>query len=270
MFVADELIKNIVNSAQIPSEKRRQDVQRELRSHIEDFIFAAREAGQDDEEIERLVLANFGDPGQIARDFAWVYRHERRMLRIFVFVLSTVVLASLLSATILAMQAGVAFGFGIPILHVLASRHTVLEALDILSSVAAYVGITSLERLFDGQRFQKATGLLTLVLAVSIAWCAAAGLHATFLFFGFVNGVFFRAIQVFITRRVARIGIVVACFAVAGLVLSQLRSPELQYATAMNCASWVVMGAGYQLMTDLAARVDVALSEGLQRVLAGC
>ena len=268
MGVADELVGKIVNSSQIPSGKRRQEVQRELRSHIEDFMLAACEAGHDDDEIERLVLANFGDPGQIARGFAWVYRHERRMLRIFVFVLSTVVLASSLLAAILAMQAGVAFGFGIPILKVLASRHTVIEALDILWSVAAYLGIISLERLFDGQRFRKATGLLALILAVSIAWCAAVGVHTTFLVFGFVNGVFFRATQVFITRRMARICIVVACFALAGLVSSQLRSPVLQYATAVNCASWLVMGAGYQLMTDLAARVDAALFNGLQRVLA--
>jgi hypothetical protein len=270
MFVADELIENIVNSARIPSEKRRQDVQRELRSHIEDFILAARAAGRDDDEIERLVLANFGDPGQIARGFAWVYRHERRLLRVFVFVLSTVVLASFLSAAILAMQAGVAFGFGIPVLNVLASRHTVIEALDILSSVAAYVGFTSLERLFDRQRFQKATGLLTLILTVSIAWCAAAGVHKTFLIFGFVNGVFFRAIQVFIRRRMARIGIVMACFALAGLVSSLLWSPVLQFAAAVNCASWLIMGAGYQLMTDLSARVDAALFDGLRRIRAGC
>jgi hypothetical protein len=267
MCRADELIGNIVNWSRIPSGKRRREVQRELRSHIEDFMLAARAAGRDDEEIERLVLASFGDPGQIARDFAWVYRNERRMLRICVFVLSTLVLASFLSAAILAIQAGVAFGFGVPVLNVLASRHTVIEALDILSSVAAYVGFTSLERLFDCRRFQKATGLLTLVLTVILAACAAAGVHAGFLIFGFVNGVFFRAIQVFITRRIARIGIVVACFALAGLISSQLRSPVLHYAAAASCASWLIMGAGYQLMTDLAERVDAALSNGLQRIL---
>jgi hypothetical protein len=269
MFVADELIENIVNLAQIPSQKRRQEVQRELRSHIEDFIFAAREAGRDDDEIEGMLLANFGDPAQIARGFAWVYRHERRLLRAFVFVLSTMVLASFLSAAILTMQAGVAFGFGIPILNVLASRHTAIEALDILSSVAAYVGFTSLEQLFDGQRFQKAAGLLTLILTISIALCAAAGVHKAFLIFGFVNGVFFRAIQVFIRRRMARIAIVVACFALAGLVSSLLWSPALQFAGAVNCTSWLIMGAGYQLMTDLSARVDTALFDSLQRIRAG-
>jgi hypothetical protein len=265
MCTADELIEKIVKSSHIPSEKRRQEVQRELRSHIEDFIVATREAGGEDGEIERLVLANFGDPGQIALGFAWVYRHERRRLRILVFVLSTVVLASFVSATVLATQAGVAFGFGIPILNVLASRHTVIEALDILSSVATYLGVSSLERLFDGQRFQKATGLLALILTVGVASGAAAGLHTAFLVFGFFNGVFFRAVQVFITRRVARTGIVLACFALAGLVSYQLRSPVWHYAAAANCVSWLIMGAGYLLMTDLAARVDAALFSRLQR-----
>src|SRR5580693_5503146 len=103
MRAADDLIENIVNSSQIPSGRRRQEVQRELRSHIEDFMLAAHEAGSDDDKIETLVLANFGDPGQIARGFAWVYRHERRTLQIFVFLLSTVVLASSLAATVLAV-----------------------------------------------------------------------------------------------------------------------------------------------------------------------
>ena len=79
-------------------------------------MLAAREAGRDQDEIEKFVLANFGDPAQIAQGFAWVYRHERRKLRRFAFTLSTVLLASSLLA-ILAMQAGLAFGFGTPIMQ---------------------------------------------------------------------------------------------------------------------------------------------------------
>jgi hypothetical protein len=94
MRAADELIECIVNSSRIPSGMRRRDIERELRCHIEDFIVAAREAGCGQDEIETLVLANFGDPGQIAQGFAWVYRHERRRLRIFAYTLSTVLLAS--------------------------------------------------------------------------------------------------------------------------------------------------------------------------------
>src|ERR1700685_209393 len=129
MRASDELIDSIVNSSQIPG-MRRHEIQRELRCHIEDFVLAAREAGRAPEEIEQLVLANFGDPRQIAQGFAWVYRHERRTLRVFSYTLSTVLLASSLLAAILTMQTGLALGFGTSVMKVLASRHTVIEALD--------------------------------------------------------------------------------------------------------------------------------------------
>ena len=170
---------------------------------------------------------------------------------------------------ILTVQAGLAFGFGIPIMKVLASRHTVIEALDILASVAVYLGVISLENLFESHRFQKAAFLLTVILTVLMVSCAAAGLHISFLFFGLVNGVFFRAVQLFVTPTVARVGIVAVCFPLAGLVFALLRSPVSQVGLAATCVSWLVMGAGYQLTTHLAARVDAALLNGLQRIQAG-
>lgn len=266
MRATDELIDGIVNSSRIPSGRRRRDIERELRCHIEDFIVAAREAGCGQNEIEQQVLANFGDPSQIAHDFAWVYRHERRRLRVFAYVLSTVLIASSLFAAILTMQAGLAFGFGTPIMRVVAARHTVIEALDILASVAVFLGLTALENRFESHRFQKAAFLLTGILAFLIVSSAAAGLHSGFLLFGLVNGVFFRAVQLFVSPTVARVGIVVVCFPLAGLVLALLRSPVSQVALATTCVSWLFMGVGYQLMTDLAARVDAALLNGLQRI----
>jgi hypothetical protein len=266
MREADELIDCIVNSSRIPSGMRRRDIERELRCHIEDFIIAAREAGCGQDEIEKLALANFGDPSQIAQGFAWVYRHERHRLRVFAYTLSTVLLASSLLAAILATQAGLAFGFGTPIMKVIAGRHAVIEALDILASVAVYLGLTALENLFESHRLQKAAFLLAAILALLIASCATAGLHTAFLFYGLVNGVFLRAIQLFVTPKIARLGIVVICFPLAGLVLALLRSPVSQVTLAATCASWLVMGAGYQLMTDLAARVEGALLNGLRRI----
>jgi hypothetical protein len=141
----------------------------------------------------------------------------------------------------------------------------VIEALDILASVAAYLGLISLEGLFENHRFQKAALLLTAVLGVLMVTCAAAGWHVSFLFYGLVNGIFCRALQLFVTRKIARAGIVVVCFPLAGLVLDLLRSPVSHVAFAATGASWLVMGAGYQLMTHLAARVDAALLNGLQR-----
>jgi hypothetical protein len=262
----DEMIGCILNSSRILSRKRRLDIQRELRAHIEDFVLAARDAGRGDDEIEKLVLANFGDPRHIAESFAWVYRHERRRLRAVAYTLSTVLLASSLLAAILAAQAGLAFGFGMPIMRLLASRHTAIEALDILASVAAYLGLISLENLFENHRFPKAAFLLGITLAMLMASSAAAGLHTPFLVFGVANGVFFRAVQLFVTPKVARTGIVLICFPLVGLVSALLRSPLSQVPLAATCASWLIMGAGYQLMTHLAARVDSAVLNRLQRI----
>lgn len=264
MRAAEKLIGCILRSSQIPLGRRR-EIQRELESHIEDFITAARDAGRGEDEIERLVLANFGDPGQIGSGFAWVYRHERRRIRALVFTLSAVLLSMALAAAILAMQTGLAIGFGTPITKVLASRHTVIEALDILASVAVYLGVTSLERVFKARQFPKAALLLTLIHAVLLASCAAAGLRANFLFFGLVNGLFFRAVQLFVASTAARAGIIVVCFPLTGLTWAVLRSPGSQIAVAATCASWLAMGLGYQLMTHFAARLDAALLNGLQR-----
>ena len=271
MPVADEpvwsdLIGDVVRSAQIPWEAKRRALARELRSYLEDSILAGREAGHSDDEIRRLVLARFGDPCQVTEGFAWVYRHERTIFRIALFPLSTLAVAGMLSAAILAMQAGLAIGFGASVLKTIASRHTAIEALDILSTVAVYTGLISLERLFDGQRLQKALTVVTLTFALAMAGCATADVHAPFLVFGFVSGVFLRTIQPIVKNSVVRTGIAAACFAAAGLLLFQAHPSPFHYALARNCASWFAMGAGYQLMAGLAPRLNEALSNALQRI----
>src|SRR5579863_7470443 len=163
MRAADALIDKIVASSGIPSGKRRREAASELRSHVEDLVLFARSAGHADDEIERMVLERFGDPRQMARNFAWVYRRERAVLALTVFTLSTVAVATVIAAAVLAAQAGLAIGFGIPLPRVLASRHTVIEAIDILATVAAYTGFLSLEHLFDRRAFQKTIALLSII-----------------------------------------------------------------------------------------------------------
>jgi hypothetical protein len=140
-----------------------------------------------------------------------------------------------------------------------------IEGLDILASVAVYLGVTSLENLFENHKFQKAGLLLTMILTILIALCTAADLHPAFLYFGLLNGIFFRAVRLFVTPAAARIAIVVICFPLAGLVSTLLRSPVSGVPLAAIAASWLFMGAGYLSMTDLAERVDAAILNGLQR-----
>lgn len=269
MRSVDELIEGILRCSQIPPGKRRRDIQRELRSHIEDFVVAERESGRGQDEIEKLVLAHFGDPGEVGRGFAWVYRHERRRLRLLAYALSTMVLASCLFAAILAIQAGLALGIGAPIMSVFASRHTAIEALDILASVAAYLGLISLEGLFKSYPFQKASVLLIAIVMLLALAGGAAGLHITFLGFGLVNGIFFRTIQRSVARKAARMGIVAVCFLLAGFISALIWSPASLMFRVTSCASWLAMGAGYLLMTDLAARVNAALMDSLQGIHEG-
>jgi hypothetical protein len=263
---AKDLVDGIVNSSRIPALKRRQDIQRELHSHIEDFVAAARAAGRSQDEIERLVLTNFGEPEQIAREFAWVYRHERHRVRALALALSTLLLASGLSAAVLAAQAALAFGLGTPVMSVLASPHTVIEALDILAFVATYLGITSLEKVFATYRFPKAAFLIMVILAVLAVASAATDLRIPLPILGLVSGILFRAVQLYVTPALARVGIVVILFPLAGVILTLVRWPAPPAALAATYASWLVLGAAYQLVTQVAARVDTALLNGLQKV----
>ena len=266
MRTADQLIADIVRSSRISSQKRRQDLLRELTTHVDDFVLLARQAGRGDEEIERLLVANFGDPQQIARQFAWVYRRERIMLHLSVFLISTLVVTALVSAAVMSMQAGMALGFGVPVLRVLGSRHGLIEALDILATVAAYIGLISLEKFFDRRPVARALAVLAASSAVLVAAFAATGIATTFLIFGSVNAVFLRTVQVCLSRSAARLGAVFAGFGVLGVIFFHPPASAVPSALARIAASWMLMGAAYQAMTHLAARVDAALLNRFQRL----
>lgn len=146
------------------------------------------------------------------------------------FLLSTLAVACMLATAILAMQAGMAVGFGALVLKAIASRHTVIEGLGILFTVAFYAGFISIEKLFDRYCFQKALAVITLVFAITAAGCAAAGVHASFLVFGFVSGVFLRILHVLMKSRLVGAGIAIACFAAVGFVSFQAHPSTRQYA----------------------------------------
>jgi hypothetical protein len=106
-------------------------VLRELRAHVEDFVSAGRQSGSSEEEIERLLLERFGDPRQIAQQFAWVYRRERAALHLGGFLISTVVVSLVILAGTISMQTWIMIGFGAPAVFV---HGTNVMALDILAA----------------------------------------------------------------------------------------------------------------------------------------
>ena len=185
-----------------------------------------------------MVLANWGDPlARRASNFAWVYRHERAARGLAIFVLSTIAVAALSAAGTLAAQAGVAAaGFGVPLVATLASRHTIIEVLDIVSTVAAYLGLISLEKLFCTRPLLKAVGLLSLILAIAAGSATAIGVPAPFLIFGFISALFLRGIRIFLRAPAARFAAVMLGFGVAGATL-WARLPGFQHPLSGALAS---------------------------------
>lgn len=250
MTTAERLIDEIMAGSRIPRAGRRREVQRELRAHVDDFVNACRLSGRGEADIDRLLVERFGDPLQIAQQFAWVYRRERVALHFGAFLISTVLVSLVISAAAIAMQAGIAFGFGAPTLRALASRHTAIEALDILATATAYIGLIAL-----GRFSRRPLALLVAVAAGLFAVFATAGLPPQFVLFGFANGTMLRAIQVTVRHPAARLAAGVACFAALGAAFFHPYSSAL----AATAASWLTMGSAYHLMTHVVARVDRAL-----------
>jgi hypothetical protein len=266
MYSVDELVEKIVSSSQIPSGRRRLEVARELRAHIEDFALIAREAGHSEEEIRRLVLANFGAPQEIALEFARVYRNERAILRISVFLFSTLVAASFISIAVLALQASMAIGLGVPIPLVFGSRHLTLETLYLLSTATCYVGLTSLEKLFDRARLRKAIGSLALILTVAGVGLTVANGHAEIFLAGSFSGVLLRLIQVVLANGKVRVAVLMVCFALFGFVSANSQSLALPRQIVLRLLVWATIGVACHLMTHLAARMDRALLNGVQQL----
>ena len=247
MTTAERLIDEIMAGSRLPSERRRREVLRELRAHMDDFVSAGRQSGRGEEEIERGLREQFGDPRQIARQFAWVYRRERASLHLGGFLISTALVSVVISAAAISMQAGVRFGLGAPMAG---TRHTAIEALDILASAAAYLGLLAL-----GRFFLRPLAVLAVVAGALSAGFAATGLPPQFILFGFANGALLRGIQLTVRHPALRLGAALACFAALGAVFFHPSSSAL----AATAASWLVMGLAYHLMTYIAARVDRAV-----------
>jgi hypothetical protein len=256
MRTADSLIAEIAAASRIPSARRRREVVRELRSHVADFVLHARDAGHTEEEIHGMILDRFGDPRQFSRNFAWVYRRERALLHASAFLLSSAVVAPLIATAVLAVQAGVAVGFGVPVLQTIAGHHAAIEALDIAASVTLYLGALSFEKLFRVNRSSKAAALLAAIVLALLAASSAAGLRAPYLVFGLVNALFLRAVQNLLKQPAARFGLVAAAFATFGALMRRW--------CPSGCTSWLIVGAGYQFMTYVAERLDRTLTHRLQ------
>jgi hypothetical protein len=110
-----ELISAIVARSAIASAARRNELERELRCHIEDAAEEARGAGYDEAEVERIVLRRFGDPGEVARQLAGAYRNEGIAIRSANLAALAILSLFAVAAVIFGAQAALAMLGGIPV-----------------------------------------------------------------------------------------------------------------------------------------------------------
>jgi hypothetical protein len=266
MQTAEDLIEKIVNASKIAGGGRRKDIARELRAHLEDFALAARQSGHLDSEIQAMILAHFGDPEQIARDFARVYRKERTILYTSAFLVSTLAAAGVIAAIVFMVQVTVVMGLGIPAPRIFETGHLTLEAGYLLATVAAYLGQVSLESLFERSRFEKALAILSAIFCVAGVIAAFSVGHAGLLLLAFASGVVIRALQICCSGLVRRAIAVAVVFGVIGVVSACLQPSEMSNTLAVKVVMWVAIGLSCQFMTSLSLRVDRALLKGVRPV----
>jgi hypothetical protein len=78
----DRIVSQVILLAKLPGKKRRCEVEKELRAHLDDLAEEARSLGNDNEAIAQIVRNRFGEPKEVAAAFAAVYKPERAANRI--------------------------------------------------------------------------------------------------------------------------------------------------------------------------------------------
>jgi uncharacterized protein (UPF0335 family) len=73
----DRIVSRVILLAKLPGNKRRCELEKELRAHLDDLAEEARSQGYDDEATARIVTMRFGEPEEVAAAFASVYAPER-------------------------------------------------------------------------------------------------------------------------------------------------------------------------------------------------
>ena len=172
MSTKDTLVGRIVRLLTTSSAQARGEIEGELASHIDDMIEEARAAGCNDREIEELVISRFGDPDEIARQFAGVYSPRLRIVRAAEFLLLAAVSLVLVLAFTGAAQAVVAVSVGLPASAVLTRGHARTE-LGVLAGLA--IGYLALY--FSARFFRSPVRLRSALLVAVCFGLAGAALQ---------------------------------------------------------------------------------------------
>jgi hypothetical protein len=154
------------------------------------------------------------------------------------------------------LQASMALSLGVPVARVFGGHHLKMETLYLFFTVAAYVGLLSLEQIFDRGRFPKALAVLALVFTA----LAMVDISAECLAGALASGALLRALQLFVKNGAWRIGIATGSFGILGLASAARQWPNIHSEAIVQITVWLSIGVCGHLMTVFSRRVDQALS----------
>jgi hypothetical protein len=256
MNTKDALIHKILRSSKIGGFART-EVEAELASHVEDIIEEARAAGRDDREIEQLVLARFGNPDEIGRQFARLYRTKWRLVRIAEFLALGAAALGLVLAFAAGAQALLAVWLRLPASSVLSRGHARTEIGFFAGLALGYLALH-----FSARFFQTSVKFRSALLIAAVFCLTGAVLQAVIPPQGVVLGlglgcaVLLRAVEALFRGKLVRVlGIAAALCVAAGFMPTCLRSashPEMQLgiipiglAVALSCRLIAVIAQAF-------------------------
>ena len=172
----DRIVSRVVLLAKLPGNKRRREVEKELRAHLDDLAEEARSQGYDDEAAARIVRMRFGEPEEIAAAFACVYAPERLAKRILQSAILVTVSTVAVVVVIGTVQSIVAICTASSIVSTLRDIHR--ESFGFGAIVAGYCSLYAGERLFPTSLARALLPSVTLGLWLSAIFVWLIPQHA--------------------------------------------------------------------------------------------
>ncbi len=170
MTYFDHIVARVMLQARLPGNRRRREVERELRAHLDDLAEEMRSQGYDDEAAARIARMRFGEPREIAAAFASVYGPERWARRILQSTLLFAASSIAVALVVGTVQSLAAMCMAAPVLSILRDIHQ--ESFGFGAITAGYCSLYAGERLFPGSLARAALPCVTLglCLAALFAW----------------------------------------------------------------------------------------------------
>jgi hypothetical protein len=214
MTTQEILIERVLTGSGVAGRRARAEISRELASHIEDITEEARAAGHDGAEIDRILQARFGNPDEIARQFADVYWQEQLAALIARYSLLAAVSLAVILGFAAAAQLAAAFWVGLSPAGAFSHEHLRIEAGFFVPLTLGYLAVRfspSILRSPLKSSLVAAAGFALVCTGLEL-WFAPQGLIAAL---GFGCAALVRVVELFSSRRLVRLAGVVAVLSLA-------------------------------------------------------